>query len=161
MLRLLAEMSWRWIGKRSKKLPAPAPRSNVTGWYLGCSPLRCHSVMSDRSHFRSSLARSKSCLHAAWYLRTNEFRFSYKRQAEHTAPAWRHRWQLAGTGRRRAGRGLEGALVCRHCIEHGTLLYRGRNLRQKVYIRCPLWAPRVTDPGLSRVACSGSVPLRI
>ena len=27
-----------------------------------------------------------------------------------------------------------------HCIEHGTLLYRGRNLRQKVYIRCPLWA---------------------
>ena len=28
----------------------------------------------------------------------------------------------------------------RHCIEHGTLLYRGRNLRQKVYILCPFWA---------------------
>ena len=25
-------------------------------------------------------------------------------------------------------------------IEHGTLLYNGRNLRQKVYIRCLFWA---------------------
>ena len=35
-----------------------------------------------------------------------------KRQAEQTAPAWQHRWRLAGTSRRRAGRALEGALVC-------------------------------------------------